>query len=373
MTKATSDDKVKVGITQGDINGIGYEVIIKTLMDSRIYDFCIPVIYGSPKIAAYHRKALNISNFTLNHITDISKIYPDRPNVINCTQDNVRVELGKSTEMAGKAAFDSLEKASEDLKNGEIDVLVTSPINKDNIQSKNFQFPGHTEYLANKFSEHKTSLMLMISDWLRIGVVAGHVPLANIPEFITQENIISKLEIMNQTLITDFAIEKPVIGVLGLNPHAGDNGLMGKEEESIIAPAIKNAREKNIMALGPYPADGFFGSKKISEFSAVLAMYHDQGLAPFKTVSFDEGVNYTAGLSVIRTSPAHGTAYEIAGQNIASPSSFIKALFIAIDAYRKRKQYTELKKNELKTDNQGAATDKNQQKDNQEESDNTNS
>jgi len=348
--QSEASNKIRVGITHGDINGIGYEVIIKSLMDTRIFDMCTPIIYGSPKIAAYHRKALNISKFSMNHIPSADKANPKRANVVNCVDDNTRVELGKSTTMAGKASLNALEKATEDLQEGHIDVLVTAPINKNNIQAENFKFPGHTEYLANKFSETKSSVMLMVRDWLRVGVVTGHIPLSEVHQYITRDNILTKLRLLNQSLIQDFAIQRPVIAVLGINPHAGDHGLIGKEEQEILIPALEEAGKENIMALGPYPADGFFGNKHLNEFNAVLAMYHDQGLAPFKTIAFDEGVNFTAGLDMIRTSPAHGTAYEIAGKNQANESSFRQAIYLAINTYKNRMQYKKLLENQLEAD-----------------------
>ena len=343
-------DKIIVGITQGDVNGIGYEVIIKTLIDNRIYEICTPIVYGSPKVAAYHRKALNINNFSLNIIKHASEANLKRANIINCNDDNVRVELGKSTKMAGDAAFQALDRAVRDLQNGDIDVLITAPINKHNIQSEAFKYPGHTEYLEEK-SDDGSAIMLMVSDVMRVGVVAGHVPVFKLSEYITKENILKKLQLLNQTLIQDFGIEKPVIAVFGLNPHAGDKGLIGTEENDIIIPAINEAKEKGIVAIGPYPADGFFGTSGINSFDAILAMYHDQGLAPFKAISFDNGVNYTGGLSFIRTSPAHGTAFEIAGKNAASENSFRQALYLAVDTFKNRKSYFELKKNamEVKT------------------------
>jgi len=341
------NDKIVVGISQGDINGISYEVIIKTLMDNRILDFCTPIVYGSAKVAAYHRKALNIANFSFNNVRNADDANAKRGNIINCLDDNVRVELGKSTEMAGIASLRSLEQATTDLREGKIDVLVTAPINKDNIQSSDFSFPGHTEYLAKKFGPNE-ALMLMVSDILKIGVVAGHVPLKDVPSFITKENILSKLRIMNRSLIQDFRLRKPRIAVLGLNPHAGDNGLLGSEEQEIIIPAIEQAKEEGIMALGPYSADGFFGSENFRKFDAVLAMYHDQGLGPFKALAFGAGINYTAGLDVVRTSPGHGTAYEIAGLDQASPDSFRSALYLACDIYRNRQLYAEITKDPLK-------------------------
>ncbi|HAF29787.1 MAG TPA: 4-hydroxythreonine-4-phosphate dehydrogenase PdxA [Bacteroidales bacterium] len=339
-------NKIVVGISQGDINGVSYEVIIKALMDNRIFDFCIPVVYGSAKVAAYHRKALNIVNFSFNNIKTADEANVKRANIINCLDDNVRVELGKSTQIAGESSLISLENAVKDLKEGKIDVLITAPINKDNVQSEKFNFPGHTEYLTQE-STSKESLMLMVSENLKVGVVTGHMPLSKVPESITEEAILSKLRIMNKTLIQDFRIRKPKIAVLGLNPHAGDNGLLGKEEVEIIIPALNKAKDENILALGPYPADGFFGSDNFKKFDAILAMYHDQGLTPFKALAFNSGVNYTAGLDFIRTSPGHGTAYELAGLGQASEVSFRNAIYLACDIYRSRSEYKEISKNPL--------------------------
>lgn len=339
-------NKIVVGISHGDINGISYEVIIKSLMDSRLFDFCIPVVYGSAKVAAYHRKALNIANFSFNNIKSADDANIKRANIINCLDDNVRVELGKSTAIAGESSLISLENAVKDLKEGKIDVLVTAPINKDNIQSDKFNFPGHTEYLT-KESENKDSLMLMVSENLKVGVVTTHLPLNKVSEAITEEAILEKLRIMNKSLIQDFRIRKPKIGVLGLNPHAGDNGLLGKEENEVIIPALKKANDEGILALGPYPADGFFGSDNFKKFDAVLAMYHDQGLVPFKALAFDSGINYTAGLDFIRTSPGHGTAFEIAGVGKASEVSFRNAIYLACDIFRNRTEYAEISKDPL--------------------------
>jgi 4-hydroxythreonine-4-phosphate dehydrogenase len=342
-------DQIKVGITQGDINGIGYEIIIKTLLDSRINDFCVPIVYGSAKVAAYHRKALNIQNFSLNIIRDAEKAHAKKSNVINCLDDSIRVELGKSSPDAGKAALKALDCAVKDLKEGKIDVLVTGPINKDNIQSEEFDFPGHTEYLTQHFGQNRETLMLMVSDLMKVGVVTGHIPLKQVPEVLTQDLILRKLRAMDKTLLQDFKIRKPRIAVFGLNPHASDGGLMGDEENNIIIPAIQRAKDEDIMAFGPYPADGFFGSDNIKKFDGILAMYHDQGLAPFKAISFEEGVNFTAGLDIVRTSPDHGTAYELAGQGEASPTSFRNALFLALDVYRNRKEFKELSSNPLES------------------------
>ncbi len=340
------NSKVKLGISHGDINGISYEVIIKSLLDVRINEFFIPILYGSPKVFAYHRKSLGIENFSLNSIRHPAESNPKRSNIINCNADTIKVELGKATKSAGEASYKALERVVEDMKNGEIDILVTAPINKDNIQSSKFTFPGHTEYLKHKFNA-KDVLMLMISGKLRVGVVTGHIPIREIASTITKELILSKIHILHKSLTEDFGIAKPKIAVLGLNPHAGDNGLIGSEEQEIIIPAIKQAQNENILALGPFPADGFFGSRDYTKFDAILAMYHDQGLSPFKSLAFDDSVNYTAGLPCIRTSPGHGTAYDIAGKNMASSNSFRQAMYLALDIYRNRNLFAEYRKNKL--------------------------
>ncbi|WP_439183926.1 4-hydroxythreonine-4-phosphate dehydrogenase PdxA [Carboxylicivirga taeanensis] len=343
-----SERKIIVGITHGDINGIGYEVIFKTLSDARVFDSFVPVIYGSSKVAAYHRKALNIPNFSLNSINSVEDAHNKRVNIINCLDDNIRVELGKSTSIGGDAAFKALELAVRDLKDGKIDVLVTAPINKQNIQSDSFNFPGHTEYLHQVAGEGE-ALMLMVSEQMKVGVVAGHVPIKDVPSKVTEESILSKLRTLNRSLQQDFSIRRPRIAVLGLNPHAGDGGVIGSEEQEVIIPAINKAKEEGIMALGPYPADGLFGSEQFKNFDAILAMYHDQGLAPFKTVTFSKGVNFTAGLPFIRTSPDHGTAFEIAGQDKAKPDSFREAIYLAVDICANRSMNAELAKNPLQT------------------------
>ncbi|HNX78894.1 MAG TPA: 4-hydroxythreonine-4-phosphate dehydrogenase PdxA [Prolixibacteraceae bacterium] len=339
--------KIKVGISHGDINGIGYEVIIKTLMDPHILEMCTPIVYGSPKVAAYHRKVLNIETMSFNHVRNAQEASPNKANIINCIDENIRVELGKSTEPAGESSFLALEKAAGDLQKGWIDVLITAPINKHNIQSEQFKFPGHTDYLT-RFFNADDSVMLMIGEDLKVGVVTGHIPLSDVSRLLSKKKILSKLRIIQRTLLQDFAVTNPRIAVLGLNPHAGDTGLIGKEEQEIIIPAIDQARNEGITALGPYPADGFFGSGDYSRFDAILAMYHDQGLIPFKLISFDRGVNFTAGLSVIRTSPAHGTAYDIAGEDKASPDSFRQALYLAIEVYKNRQIYREVSRDPLK-------------------------
>ena len=339
--------KIVAGISQGDINGIGYEVIMKTLMDVEITDICIPVIYGSPKVAAYHRKALNINNFSFNNIRSTEEAHSQKANLINCLDDNVRVELGKSTPQGGEAAFASLERAVADLRSGKLDVLVTAPIDKNNIQSDNFRFSGHTEYLMEKAGV-KDVLMFMVSESIKIGVATGHVALREVPDMITVDLVLRKIRLMNQSLIHDFGVGKPRIAVLGLNPHAGDNSLLGNEEAEIITPAVQQAIRENILAFGPFPADGFFGAGSFTKFDGILAMYHDQGLTPFKALSFDTGVNFTAGLPFVRTSPGHGTAYQIAGKGEASESSFRHALFLACDIFRNRQLYAEISRNPLK-------------------------
>jgi 4-hydroxythreonine-4-phosphate dehydrogenase len=341
------EDIIKVGISHGDINGIGYEVIMKTLLDPRVLEMCIPIIYGSPKVAAYHRKALNITNLSLNHIRSPKDAGPGRAHVINCIDDNIRVELGKLTPAAGEASYMALERATDDLRKGLTDVLITAPINKENIQSEKFNFPGHTEYLARKFNSSEY-IMLMVSETMKVGLVTTHLPVNSIAANINVDAIVSKLRIIDESLKKDFAILKPRIAVFGLNPHAGDNGLLGTEEKEIIIPAIEKAKNDGIIAMGPYPADGFFGSDDYRKFDAILAMYHDQGLIPFKLASFESGVNYTAGLPVVRTSPAHGTAFSIAGEGKASPDSFRQALYLAIDIFNNRRIHAEISKNPLK-------------------------
>ncbi len=335
------------GISHGDINGIGYEVIIKALMDSSINDICVPVVYGSPKVAAYHRKALNISNFSFNNIRSAEEANHKKANMINCLDDNIRVELGKSTRQGGEAALASLEKAYEDLKNGKIDVLVTGPIDKKNIQSESFHFNGHTEYLKSKAGADDV-LMFMIGESMRIGVATGHVPLNRVAELITPELLLRKLRLMHHSLTLDFGIRKPRIAVLGLNPHAGDNSLLGKEESEVISPAIEQAMKEGMLIFGPFPADGFFGAGSFTKFDGILSMFHDQGLTPFKALSFDTGVNFTAGLPFIRTSPVHGTAFQIAGKGEASENSFRQAIYLACDIFRNRQIYSEISQNPLK-------------------------
>ena len=346
MKKNEIRNKIRVGISHGDFNGIGYEVIIKALLDPRINELCTPIVYGSSKIASYHRKALSNIDFNFNLIKKPSFANSKRANIINCYDKDVKIELGKSSIEAGQFAFLSLETIVEDLKLNNVDVLVTAPINKKNIQSNKFSFPGHTEYLAKKFNS-EDYLMLMVNDNIRIGVATGHIPLKDVSSQLTTDLIMQKLRIMNNSLKVDFGIRKPKIALLGLNPHSGDDGVIGKEEKEVIIPAINKAFDENILAFGPFPADGFFGSNQFHEFDAILAMYHDQGLIPFKTLSFTNGVNFTAGLPIVRTSPGHGTAYEIAGKNLASPDSFRAALYLACDIFRNRQEHKNLTENPL--------------------------
>lgn len=344
------NNKTIIAITQGDINGIGYEVILKTLAEPRVYEDFVPVIYGSSKAAGFYRKQLDIQGINLNIINTVEEAHAKKVNIINCTDEDIRVEPGKATEEAGKAAFAALERATADMQKGLVDALVTAPINKKNIQSAEFHFPGHTEYLEQVFGEKNTSLMLLVNDVMRVAVVTGHIPVKKIATIITKELILEKLKTLNQSLKQDFTIIRPRIAVLGLNPHAGDEGVIGDEEETIIKPALEEAQKEGILCFGPYPADGFFGSGHFNKFDGILAMYHDQGLIPFKTVSMESGVNYTAGLSAVRTSPAHGTAYDLAGQNLASEESFRQALFMAYDILQNRKLDKEIRTNPLKVE-----------------------
>ncbi|HNT93994.1 MAG: 4-hydroxythreonine-4-phosphate dehydrogenase PdxA [Bacteroidales bacterium] len=334
------------GITQGDINGIGYEIIMKALSDTAVTDLCVPVVYGSPKVAAYHRKVLNINNFNFYNIRSAAEANPKKVNLVNCLGDDVRVELGKSTPEGGQASLAALESAVADLADGKIDVLVTAPIDKHNIQSDSFRFTGHTDYLKSKIGSHEV-LMLMISESMKIGFATEHLPLREVAGAITMNSLLGKIRLLNRSLLQDFAIRGPKIGVLSLNPHAGDGGLLGNEEKDIIIPAITRANEEGILAFGPYSSDGFFGSGAFSRFDAILAMYHDQGMGAFKALAFDTGVNFTAGLPVIRTSPVHGTAFDITGKNEASGNSMRQAIYSAVDIYRNREMYEEITRNPL--------------------------
>jgi 4-hydroxythreonine-4-phosphate dehydrogenase len=340
-------DKIKIGISIGDINGIGIEVMLKTFLDARIFDLCTPIVYGSSKATSFHRKLLGIQDFSFNIINEAHQANAKRANLINVWAEEGKIDIGTGTAIAGKYAFDALEKATQDLKAGKIDALVTLPINKHSIQEAGFAFPGHTEYLQDK-AEQKDSLMLMVSKELKIGVATGHIPLKDVSSHLHIEKLHHKITLLANSLKSDFGIRKPKIAVLGLNPHAGDNGALGKEEEAVVIPAIHKANNHQLVVFGPYPADGFFGKHSYREFDAVLAMYHDQGLIPFKSLSFDNGTNFTAGLPFVRTSPAHGTGYDIAGKNLADESSFREALYLAIDIVRNRKIQQEISENPLK-------------------------
>jgi 4-hydroxythreonine-4-phosphate dehydrogenase len=326
---------IKIGITQGDINGIGYEIILKTLIDPRINEICTPIVYGSSKVASYHRKLLSIGDFTFNIIKNPTQAHSKKPNLINIVDTEIKVDIGESTQVASEMAILSLEMATADLIAGKIDAVVTAPINKSNMKLGNFPFPGHSEYFA-KAAGSDDYLMFMISPAVRVGVATGHIPISDVPKKISKSLLVKKIAMMHKSLVEDFGIRRPKIAVLGLNPHAGDEGVLGHEDGEIIFPAIREAFDKNILAFGPYPADGFFGSAQFTKFDAILAMYHDQGLIPFKILANNEGVNFTAALPFIRTSPGHGTAYEIAGKDIASPDSFRKAMYDAIDICRNR-------------------------------------
>ena len=346
-SQSEKESKKVLGITTGDLNGIGPEVILKTFADNRILQTCTPVMYASSKLVSFYRKLLNIQEINLNVIRNISEISPRKFNVLQSWEEEVTLDPGTATPTSGNYALKSLRHAVNDLKFNKIDGLVTAPINKQNIQSADFNFPGHTEFLAKEFNA-ESYLMFMIGENLRVAVVSGHVPLQEAPAEITFDKIVAKLKVMHESLIKDFGIRKPKIAVLGLNPHAGDDGLLGKEEQIIITPAIKKAFESGIMVYGPYPADGFFGSDTIKSFDAVLAMYHDQGLVPFKALTFGTGVNFTAGLPVVRTSPDHGTAYDLAGKNKASENSFRQAVYTAADVLVQRDTYSDINQNPLK-------------------------
>jgi len=337
---------IRVAITQGDTNGVGYEVILKTFADPAMFELCTPIIYGSPKIAAYHRKALNLeTNFSI--INSAEEARNGRLNILACFDEEVKVELGQPSEEAGLAAFKALDRAMTDYRAGLFDVLVTAPINKATIQSPSFHFPGHTEYIETSVGDGNKALMILMNESLRVALVTTHLPIKEVSKAITKEAIIEKATIFHKTLRRDFRISNPRIAVLSLNPHAGDNGLLGSEEQEVIKPAIDELENAGIQAFGPYPADGFFGSNAYDHFDGVLAMYHDQGLAPFKTIALESGVNFTAGLPIIRTSPDHGTAYDIAGQGKADENSFRQAVYTAIDVFRNRKNYDEPLENPL--------------------------
>lgn len=339
------EEQIRVGISIGDLNGIGAEIILKTFEDSRMLEFCTPIIFASIKTMSFFKKHFD-SGINFHGINDLSQVIESKVNVLNVWKETIEIAFGEEDLKAGEYAFKSLEKATEALKNDDIDVLVTAPINKLTIQSESFNFPGHTDYLAKELGGN--SLMFMVTDKLKVGLLTDHVPVKDVPEHITAKLIEEKVHTIYESLVKDFRVNRPKIAVLGINPHAGDNGVIGKEDEEILKPTLLKIREKGKLVYGPYSADSFFGSKNYLNFDAIIASYHDQGLIPFKTITFGEGVNYTAGLTKIRTSPDHGTAFEIAGKGTADESSFKAAVFTAIQIYKNRKEYKKLTKNPLK-------------------------
>lgn len=341
-------ESIKIGITHGDINGVGYEILLKTFADTRLLELFTPVIYGSSKAASYHRKVLDYKPVNFNLINRAEESSKEKINFINCFKEEIKIDLGTPTAAAGEAAYTALDNATKDLQELAIDVLVTLPINKDTIQNENFNFPGHTEFLQERCGKGNKALMILANEMLRVALVTAHLPISEVVNHISKDVILEKLETLNLSLRRDFRIEKPRIAVLALNPHAGENGLLGKEETEIITPAIKAAQEKDILCAGPFAADGFFGAGRFKEFDAVLAMYHDQGLIPFKTIAMESGVNVTAGLPIVRTSPDHGTAYDIVGQDKASDESFRRALYMAVDIFNNRRAYDEARENPLR-------------------------
>lgn len=345
--KENKEKKIRLAITHGDINGIGYEVILKTFSDSRMFEKCTPILYGSTKVASYHKKLLSLhQDMSFVGIRDAREATDKKFNVINLTNEEVKIDVGKSTEIGGELSRQALNRACADLKEGTVDVLVTAPINKKNIQAPDFDFPGHTEYLSHQFG--CSSLMMMVCDRIRIGIVTNHLALKNVPEALNHNLLYDKLMLMNESLKRDFGIPMPKIAVLALDPHAGDNGVIGDFDQKVMIPLITEVQSKGVLAYGPYPSDGFFGSSEFNKFDGVLALYHDQGLIPFKLMSFTEGVNFTAGLPYVRTSPAHGTAYDIAGKDKACEQSFRSAVYLACNILKNRQEYDELTANPLK-------------------------
>ena len=337
-------EKIKIGISIGDLNGIGGELVIKTFEDNRMLQFCTPVIYASVKSMAFLKKHFQ-SSFEFNKIQNVSQAVHSKVNVVSVWHENVEINFGQEDSKIGAYALKSLQAAVEDLKNDQIDVLVTAPINKYNIQSDEFKFPGHTDYLAQNLEGD--SLMFMVSDDLKVGLLTDHVPVSEVSTQITAELIEKKISIIHNSLIRDFNISKPRIAVLGINPHTGDNGVIGTEDDTVLRPTLETIKNKGQLVYGPYAADSFFGSKNYKNFDAIIATYHDQGLIPFKTLAFGNGVNYTAGLNKVRTSPDHGTAYEIAGKGVADLSSFKEAIFSGLTIFRNRKMNAKLMANPL--------------------------
>ena len=339
-------ENIIVGISIGDLNGIGSEVVLKTFEDSRMLEFCTPVIFANVKVISAVKKTFE-STAAIHGIDTLEQIVIGKINVLNVWKEHLELNYGTNDDSLGNYAIKSFIAATKALKEGKIDVLVTAPINKYNIQSDDFKFPGHTDYLNQELTGN--ALMFMVQDNLRVGLLTDHIPVNEVASHLTEKLITQKIETINQSLTQDFSINKPKIAVLGLNPHAGDGGVIGKEDDTLLKPAIKKLFEKGTLVFGPYPADGFFGNSQYEKFDAVIAAYHDQGLIPFKTLSFGNGVNYTAGLDKIRTSPDHGTAYDIAGKGIANHNSFKEAVFLAIDIYNSRNEYVEISNNPLKT------------------------
>lgn len=338
-------ENIIVGISIGDLNGIGSEVVLKTFEDSRMLELCTPVIFANVKILSFAKKSLD-AGMQLHGIDNLDQIITGKINVLNVWKESVNIEYGKNDENVGKYAIKSFVAATKALKEGLVDVLVTAPINKYNIQAEDFKFPGHTDYLNQELEGD--ALMFMVQDNLRVGLITDHVPVNEVASHLTEALIKKKIETIKKSLIQDFSINKPKIAVLGLNPHAGDGGVIGKEDDEIIRPVINKMFENGTLVFGPFPADGFFGSNQYEKFDAVIATYHDQGLIPFKTLSFGKGVNYTAGLNKIRTSPDHGTAYDIAGKGLADHNSFKEAVYLAIDIYHSRNEYQIISQNPLK-------------------------
>ncbi|HIT48603.1 MAG TPA: 4-hydroxythreonine-4-phosphate dehydrogenase PdxA [Candidatus Coprenecus stercoripullorum] len=339
--------KTVIGITQGDTNGIGYEVIIKSLSDARILDMCTPIVYGSSRAFGFYRKQVGENeNIATNIINTAKDCHAKRINIVNCVSDNFRIDPGQPSQEGAMAALEALKAATADLLNGDIDAMVTAPLNKKSVALCMPGFTGHTEFLINACG-CSDGLMFLVSDKMRVGVVTNHMPLADVAGILNAEMILGKIRLMNESLMKDFNIVRPKIAVLGLNPHSGDGGLLGDEEIRIIAPAIEKADSEGILAFGPYSPDGFFSTHQQYMFDAVLAMYHDQGLIPFKALAFDSGVNYTAGLPVVRTSPDHGTAYELAGKNYANPMPMLSSIYLAADIVRNRRMYSSMREDRM--------------------------
>lgn len=343
-----SENRIRVGISQGDMNGIGPEVIIKTFADPMMLELCIPVVFSSQKIMSAHRKAIGLEEFNFNLVRDLEQLNTKRLNLLSFYEEDLNLEFGKASPVAGRYSLRSIDLACEALLQGKIDVLVTAPIDKNSVAAELPGFNGHTDYLRQKLGAEQ-SLMLLLNEGLRVGLVTDHIPLREVAQHITKENIVKKAKLMAKSLLEDFGVRRPKIAILGLNPHAGDGGTLGKEEQEIILPAVEQLKSENILAFGPFAADGFFGSGNYQKYDGVLAMYHDQGLAPFKALSFSGGVNFTAGMKYVRTSPDHGTGYDLAGKNLANESSFRQAIYTAMDIFRKRNNWQEISADPLKS------------------------